>query len=112
MYSGNIFPSDPDLRAVPMHFRSFGELSNLIGELASSQGGQQLDQYTLISIQRRVRTQVRELSKPKTDLLIFQRYYYLIDLIYYFDRTIHDGSFLFFYMIWLGGTLSLCCLLH
>ena len=31
MYSGNIFPSDPDLRAVPMHFRSFGELSNLIG---------------------------------------------------------------------------------
>jgi hypothetical protein len=96
-----------------MHFRSFGELSNLIGSVAISQGGQQLDQYTLISIQRRVRTQGRKLSKPKTDLLIFQRYYYLIDLIYRFDRTIHDGSFLFFYMIWLGGTtLSLCCLLH
>ena len=96
-----------------MHFRSFGELSNLIGAVASIQCGQQLDQYTLISIQRRVRTQGRKLNKPKTDLLIFQRYYYLIDLIYRFDRTIHDGLFLFFYMIWLGGTtFSLSCLLH
>ena len=54
-----------------MHFRSFGELSNLIGAVASSQGGQQLDQYTLISIQRRVRTQGRKLSKPKNRFIDF-----------------------------------------
>jgi hypothetical protein len=48
-----------------MHFRNFGELSILFGMLASSQEGQQLDQYTLISIQRRVRTQGQKLSKSK-----------------------------------------------